>query len=320
MRVQKLATASEAGVERVLRRVIDGTEWMLTIKTPIQTVLAKDEHLTEAEFSMYTRGHFDFVVYRAADSIPEFAVEFDGFGHDQPRQIDRDLLKNGFCASAGFPLLRIGAEHLREKDEYSVLEWLIGALVIAGDEDESDGDSDEEGDEGLGDLSGPDDDVEDGPDDEPALGEPGIELVHPFPDNALVAQRLLDRFGIVVGGMRALDVLVADAPYLMDAKWPGRQPPPFRDSAISRFVVSEREFRVTDRRQLSDPPVFASVGRAEFAYAHWLPRRPGEEQHDAPVAFPWDSWGVAIELAMYDALGQVERWAAGNIQRPGAQA
>jgi hypothetical protein len=42
MRVQRLTTESEAGAERILRRVIDGTEWMLTIKAPMQTMFAKD--------------------------------------------------------------------------------------------------------------------------------------------------------------------------------------------------------------------------------------------------------------------------------------
>ena len=91
---------------------------------------------------------------------------------------------------------------------------------------------------------------------------------------------------------------------------------PYRDGTISRFVVSEGGFRIVDRRRSSDPPLFVSVGRAEFAYAHWLPRGKGKAQREAPLDFPWDSWGVAVDLVMYNALERVERWAAENLGRP----
>src|SRR5205814_238515 len=102
-----------------------------------QSVLQREERLSDAAFSMFTRGSFDFVVYDGDGYKPAFALEVDGFGHEDSRQIARDLLKNAFCARAGLPLLRIHADDLRERDENSVLEWLIGAFAaFEGEPDE----------------------------------------------------------------------------------------------------------------------------------------------------------------------------------------
>src|SRR5437867_132141 len=100
MHVRRISTDSETLAERQIRRALAGTDWILTPKFPVQSALAKDEGLSEAEFSLFTRGHFDFVIYHADEGVPAFAVEFDGFGHDSPQRIARDLIKNDLCAAA----------------------------------------------------------------------------------------------------------------------------------------------------------------------------------------------------------------------------
>jgi hypothetical protein len=87
VRTKRITSASEARAEEIIRRVIAGTEWSVALKLPIQEVVEKaSTRLSEDEFSMYTRGHLDFTVYRNTDIAPTFAVEFDGFGHEISRQ------------------------------------------------------------------------------------------------------------------------------------------------------------------------------------------------------------------------------------------
>src|SRR5438132_1677988 len=116
IRVQRITTAAEARAEQVLRRGLSGTGWTVALKLPIQVVLHKEAaRLTREEFSLYTRGHFDFTVYGEDDHEPAFAVEFDGFGHERPRQVQRDIIKNRLCAKANLALLRIGLEHVTQE-------------------------------------------------------------------------------------------------------------------------------------------------------------------------------------------------------------
>src|SRR5438034_2370874 len=129
MRIQPISTAAEALGINVLRRTLSGPSWIVAPRVSIQSVLTKEEGLSEAAFSMFTRGHFDCVVCRADNSRPIFAVEFDGVGHDKPHQAERDRLKNLFCMAAGLPLLRFGTAELITRDRITVLEWLSQALL-----------------------------------------------------------------------------------------------------------------------------------------------------------------------------------------------
>lgn len=135
------------------------------------------------------------------------------------------------------------------------------------------------------------------------LGEPGVELEHPYPDNALVEARLPERFGIHLGPISPGQV----AGLFLRVQWPGRQPPRVRKGLASEFVVSEREFALIDQAG-QRPPLFEGIGRAEFAVANVLP-----DGTTGRMEFPWDPWGVAMELAEFDALLQVEHWAGRNL-------
>lgn len=296
------------------------TRWLVYANVSLQSVLQKEERLSPAAFSMLTRGSFDFVVCDDQDYQPIFALELDGFRHSDSRQVARDLLKNAFCAKAGLPLLRIGVDDLRERDEYSVLEWLIGAFAASEQELEEELETVEDESEALEEVE-PDDDPGAGvaeaetAEDDPALGEDGLqfEAEHPFPDNALVAGRLLERYGIlltetgVLGGPE-------EAPYMLKVSWPGRQPPQLRDGLVSRFVVSERGFSVF-RRDRATELLHSGVGRAEFAFEHKLPPGSRAGSLRTRMGFPWDPWGVACELALHDSLRHVEGWAARRMAR-----
>lgn len=315
MRTKAIASQGEKVADRILRRTLEGTPWLVFANVSLQSVLQREERLSPAAFSMLTRGSFDFVVCDDQDYLPIFAVELDGFRHSDSRQVARDLLKNAFCAKAGLPLLRIGVDDLRERDEYSVLEWLIGAFAASEQELEDELETDEDDESGGLETVEPDDDDPDAGDDEPALGGDGFqfEAEHPFPDNALVAGRLLERCGIFVTESGLLESS-PEAPLILKVGWPGRQPPQLRDGLASRFVVSERDFSLF-RRDRPTAILLSGIGRAEFAFEHMYPRGSRVGTSEGRMAFPWDPWGVASELAFHDALRQADGWASQRLAR-----
>jgi hypothetical protein len=323
VRIQPISTATEALGINILRRTLAGPSWIVAPRVAIQSVLSKEERLSDAAFSMYTKGHFDCVVCRADSREPLFAVEFDGFGHDKPLQVERDRLKNLFCMAAGLPLLRLNTADLIPQDRVSILEWLSQALIDWLDrmEDENDELLDRgfepprEADEGF-DL-----------DDE----GPIFESESPFPANAVVGERLLRLYGISIGSPltepSALPRIVIDSSsgtsrFVLNIRWPGRRT--FVEGAASEFVVTELDFTVHDRTDVLQ----MGVGQGRFAWAHRLPQQlqlttfVGNEILTAaqmryriqrglsPTNFGWwEAAGVARELARYDVLRQVERWA-----------
>jgi hypothetical protein len=326
MRVKPISTATEALGLSVLRRTLSG-RWEIAPSVSIQSVLQEEESLSDQAFSMFTRGHFDCVIYRSDNHEPVFAVEFDGFGHDKPRQIERDRLKNLFCMAAGLPLLRLGTADLVPQEKVSVLEWLSRALVDSLDRLD---DADE--------LSvsrfEPPRAVDQGFD----LDEEGpvFESEHPFPGNAAVADRLLRRYSISVGSALkepgGLPRIVMDSSsgksrYVLNIRWPGRRT--FEQGHASDFVLADLDFTVHDRNIV----IQTGVGRGRFAWAHRLPQQPGLsalvgndvlsaaqmryrfERGLSPTDLGWwEAAGVARELGRYDVLSQVERWAKREVQ------
>jgi hypothetical protein len=321
VRVKPISTATEALGLSVLRRTLSG-RWDVAPNVSIQSVLHQEESLSDAAFSMFTRGHFDCVVYRSDNHEPVFAVEFDGFGHDKPSQIERDRLKNLFCMAAGLPLLRLGTADLIPKDKVSVLEWLSQALIDSLDRLDED-------DEPSSSAFEPPRAVDEGFD----LDEEGpvFESEHPFPGNAAVVDRLLHQHSISVGSTLiepgGLSRIIMDSSsgtsrYVLNIGWPGQRT--YEKGPASEFVLTDLEFTVHDRSDV----IQEGVGRGRFAWAHRLPQQPGLralvgndvlstaqmrhrfEQGLCPTDLGWwESAGVARELARYDVLSQVERWA-----------
>jgi hypothetical protein len=324
MRVKPISTATEALGLSVLRRTLP-SHWEIAPSVSIQSVLQEEESLTDDAFSMFTRGHFDCVVYRSDDHHPVFAVEFDGFGHDKPRQIERDRLKNLFCMAAGLPLLRLGTTDLIARDKVSVLGWLTQALIDSLERLDDDGDDHE-----LAVSSfEPPRPVDQGFD----LDEEGpiFEGEHPFPGNAAITKRLLRLYSISVGSSLkepsdlpriVMDSSSGTSRYVLNIHWPGRRA--FEQGPASEFVIADLDFTIHDRSNL----IHTGMGRGRFAWAHRLPQQVGLralfgnpvlstaqmkhrlEKGLCPTDLGWwESAGVARELARYDVLSQVERWA-----------
>ncbi len=123
---------SESSTLDLLERSLRGTSWQVYVKPRLLDVLSEDpeDALTEAERRMVRFGHLDFVILnRALQVVPEFAVEFDGPSHFDEAQQDRDRVKDALCLAAQLPLLRIESDMIGEREQITILEWVMDRFV-----------------------------------------------------------------------------------------------------------------------------------------------------------------------------------------------
>jgi len=245
-----------------------------------------------------------------------FAIEIDGLSHDDSEQAQRDIIKNRLCASARLPLLRLGIDALDESQEISVLEWLVQRFISWQDQ-------------------GSDYRVD-------SLSPLVHDVVYPFPGNLALVTRLFNRFGIGIRLsnsellkkasvfehhwlVQASNAFGDKTAYCLEVQWPG-QMPTFRDAAASEFVVSEIDVQLRDRAAAGACSLSAT-GQARLAWAHKTRSTAAVPPHALMPSpdqlralglsvpdLPWlDPSAITDELAIYDALSQVERWAARGL-------
>lgn len=70
VRLKAIASQGEMRADKILRRSLEGTGWLVYANVSLQSVLQKEERLSPAAFSMLTRGSFDFVVCDGQDYQP----------------------------------------------------------------------------------------------------------------------------------------------------------------------------------------------------------------------------------------------------------
>lgn len=81
--------------------------------------------LSDTDYEFCLKSHFDFVVFNTMWR-PIFAVEFDGPQHQGDHlQKQRDSRKNRLCDRFGLPLLRVGHNHVVEREGVALLEYII---------------------------------------------------------------------------------------------------------------------------------------------------------------------------------------------------
>jgi Protein of unknown function (DUF2726) len=86
--------------------------------------------LTKEEYSYAFKAHFDFVVTHT-DSLPIFAVEYDGSMHySDPKTIERDKKKNEICQKLNMPLIRFDSQYLKQIGSFSLIGWLTELWFI----------------------------------------------------------------------------------------------------------------------------------------------------------------------------------------------
>lgn len=311
MRIKR-GSLSELTAERIIRRTLLKTQWVLSKQRTIESVVEKDRYLSADEFSLYSRGSFDFVVQHEQEDEPAFVLEFDGPRHEEPVQAARDIIKNRLCHEAGIPLIRIGFDELHERDEISVLEWLVQRFVVWEDDTPDAAEkmiSDFENSPGAEDFA---QQLRDDPDEAVGILAATFSSEFPFPSNAEVARRLHRRFRISLGEPMDDYEPDRDAPYGLDVKWPGKHE--LVETRATTYTVCQRPAVVRDRAAPTSE-LFATTGRARFAFRHRI--GPGPTDFSVPE-LPWlePDW-ITMDLALYDALSKVERWAETNLRAAG---
>lgn len=120
---------NESRTDRQLRQLETTRPARVAAKVRIADVLRIDQSgLSNEEYGYALKAHFDNVMYdntRVEQPEPLFAVEFDGGSHAEPTAQRRDTLKDSICNRFSFPILRIDADFLIEREQrITLLTWL----------------------------------------------------------------------------------------------------------------------------------------------------------------------------------------------------
>jgi hypothetical protein len=112
-----LVSYGEKATDRLLDDLLPRSKYTVCRKVRLADVFNPDEEhwLPDERNYMFRGGHFDFVVTEGEKMKPLFAVEFDGEYHADPKQINRDILKDKICQKANFPICRLTNDDIKFK-------------------------------------------------------------------------------------------------------------------------------------------------------------------------------------------------------------
>ncbi|GAB6275382.1 MAG: hypothetical protein STSR0004_22490 [Peptococcaceae bacterium] len=123
---KKLLNIPEKTTHRKLKDICNQYDAAVFAKVRLADVLpVENSGITDSEFRFALQSHFDFVI-ADLDTMPLFAVEFNGKHHEQKIQKERDRKKISLCKRFEFPLLKITSKFL--SDTYrsmDILTWFI---------------------------------------------------------------------------------------------------------------------------------------------------------------------------------------------------
>ena len=321
VRLRPLTNQPEAVVSDQLHAGLGETEWRVVPHVPIREIVRViDERLTPPELRLVERGHFDFALYpsRQFDTPPAFVVEFDGPYHSDSEVTLRDIAKNRLCQRVSLPLLRLTTEDLTPLEERTVVAWIAERFAAHAREMPA---LQRRTRNELEELAAAGEDMDLVAESLNYDTSVIFDLDHPFSENAVIAKRLRDRFGIGTwceGANGETELWLDD----VAQSWGGE------DGRVSEFVRYERRCAIRRGGQILQE--FTAVARMAWAHkvshsgpaggnpprtqdlwsaesVQWLMRRvddlycryvPGADPHDITEA-----------ISLYDAMRQVERWA-----------
>ena len=287
---------------------------------------SEGEHLTNEEFSLYTKAHLDFlVVTQIKPSDPVFAVEFDGAFHADTDQARRDVIKNRLCKQAGLPLLRVGAVEVKEFDRFSLLDYMLMRYIAW--KKEKNGILNEIRD--YVDEIGPEQTRRLAEDSDPSLDPSFLfDLRHPFPATKTVEERLARKYGIANVDVRPSEVRLAR--FLFQTECLKEEPDQndgFSMSSRRVLVYSNNNGKVDQEvyrkdleiairvwlpteNDIPSAPIFDVLTEAGLANLErrvssiWYPDMPGIE-----------AWNITENFTDYLCRRAVEDWAEETMQR-----
>ena len=86
---------------------------------PLKMLIRNSEKLNadEYQFAMNVLTHTDFVIFNKLDKMPVLVVEVDGYAFhaNNPKQLERDKMKDGILEKYGIPILRIATNESGEE-------------------------------------------------------------------------------------------------------------------------------------------------------------------------------------------------------------
>lgn len=126
-KVKQILNLREAAVDQVLSEYARDMGYRLMLKTRLRDVIDVDDMaLTRRERNFAFTSHLDFVAADTTTNLPVLAVEYDGAQHwNDPKQRERDAIKDRLCEAAGLDLLRIDNQYTRKAGRWRVLGYIL---------------------------------------------------------------------------------------------------------------------------------------------------------------------------------------------------
>lgn len=114
---------SENLMNALIEKVLSSSEYSNlghVMHQPLKMLIRNPEKLNEAEsrYAMNVLTHTDFVIFNKLDKMPVLVVEVDGYAFhaNNPKQLERDRMKDAILAKYGIPILRVKTNESNEEN------------------------------------------------------------------------------------------------------------------------------------------------------------------------------------------------------------
>lgn len=127
----ELFSRAEWSFHSVLKHAVADDVFVLSkvrVADVLQPTPTRDRSQWQRAFNAISAKHFDFVLCSTRDGRPVAAIELDDSSHLRKDRMKRDMLLDGVCESAGFPLVRITA---RRSYEVGEVRKLLGNVLTS---------------------------------------------------------------------------------------------------------------------------------------------------------------------------------------------
>jgi hypothetical protein len=320
MRRKDLLSRSEERALGLLERALLGRGYRVYVQIPLRKIIDREEaNLPRDEWNMLQHGEVDFLVVNRDEGMGiEFAVEFDGHPYHRSEHVQvRDRIKDLLCARVGIPLVRIPDEAIGEREQITVLEWIVDCFHVFRSEPHRI----HEAVEVLRDYNATFE--------RRGVIDPAIALhtINPFPATGEIQARLRKRFGIESQRTGLPE------PYDPAVPWEEHDTTRWLRALLKLKDLNHIDYGSEDDEEESDeksedtgPPNTFRLGLArqtpeniEWLHVAETPIRwsPEHLAAQALVAYRVGSWMWAVDVALseYLAHAEIERWADRHLAR-----
>lgn len=316
MRRKDLLSRSEERALGLLERALLGRGYRVYVQIPLRKIIDREAaNLPRDEWNMLQHGEVDFLVVNRDEGMGiEFAVEFDGHPYHRSEHVQvRDRIKDLLCARVGIPLVRIPDEAIGEREQITVLEWIVDCFHIFRSEPHRIH-------EAVAVLSDYNATFERRGVIDPAIA---LHTINPFPATGEIQARLGKRFGIESQRTGLPE------PYDPAVPWEEHDTTRWLRALLKLKDLNHIDYESEDDEEESEgpePPNTFRLGLARqtpgnIEWLHvaetpiwWSPEHLAAQ---ALVAYRVGSWMWAVDVALseYLAHAEIERWAHRHLAR-----